>query len=384
MIYLDHAATTYVYPAVKNEVLKWYAPERVGNPGSIHTQGVLAAKAIEKAREQVAKMINASSTEIYFTSGGTESNNTWTHCLKRHIVITTKLEHHSISEVVEHGTVSSAYISPIYVEIDHTGKVDLKDLERLLQRYNDAVGAVSVMWVNNELGTVNPMKEIGALCKKYGVYLHTDAVQAAGHVRIDVKECNVSMLSMSAHKFGGPLGVGVLYISNKIHKKPLIFGGGQERGQRGGTENVPGIVGTGLAAEITAKYLPEYQERWKRQRDMFISVLGEQNNLFGQFRINGNPAYNSNNIISLTIPGVESESLLLLLDKEEIYVSAGSACSASSSSPSHVLMGIGISEVDAASTIRISMGVETTDEELCKAAEAIVRNVKRLKALYPN
>ena len=382
MIYLDHAATTYVYPAVKNEIMKWMQPDHVGNPGSIHTQGSNAFHAIEVARKQVADLINADPSEIYFTSGGTESNNTWIQCLKRHIIITTKLEHHSILEPVEHGIVSSAYVSPLFVDVDRTGRVKLEDLKRLLATNEGLVGAVSVMWVNNEFGTINPVEEIGLLCKKHNVIFHTDAVQAAGHTPIDVKKCHVDILSLSAHKFGGPLGVVVLYISSAIHKKPLILGGGQELGMRGGTQNVPGIVGTGLAAEITAKYIDSCMSRWKQLRDLFISIMGDKDNLYGQFQINGSKDHGTDNIISLTIPGVESESLLLLLDKEGICISAGSACSAGSSDPSHVLMGIGLSESYAASTVRISRGAETTEEEIKMAAEAIVRNAKRLKALY--
>lgn len=236
------------------------------------------------------------------------------------------------------------------------------------------------MWVNNELGTVNPMKEIGTLCKRYHAVFHADAVQAAGHVNMNVKDCGIDFCSMSGHKFGAPLGVGVLYISNSIRKSPWIIGGGQENGMRGGTENVPGIVGIGKAAEIVTERLQNWKLRWGLLRDTFLTDLGLR--MPGEFYINGDNEDYSSNIISLTIPGVNSESLLLLLDQLDIYLSAGSACSAASAKSSHVLRGIGMSDEDAACTVRISMGFDTTVDDMREAAETIAEVSYKLKSMY--
>lgn len=382
MIYLDNAATSPIFPEVLEAMLPWFQPERVGNPGSIHTQGSNAHNAIEQARGQVARMIGANPAEIFFTSGGTESNNTWLQCAKdkvvrKPIILTTEVEHHSVTEPIEH----SVYHRAEYVKVYHDGSVNLEDLERLLQLHREEVGGVSIMWVNNELGTVNPIKEIGTLCKKYNVLFHSDAVQAAGHVAMDVHDCGVDFLSLSGHKFGAPLGVGVLYINSSVHKCPLIVGGGQEHEMRGGTENVPGIVGIGRAAEIVTDRLTVNKQLWGYYRSTFLTELSKE--MYGEFKINGDTENYTSNIISMTIPGVNSESLLLLLDQQDVYISAGSACSAASSEPSHVLRGVGISDEDAACTVRISMGFEPSYTDIVQAAKTIADTVHRLKSMYP-
>ncbi len=376
MIYLDNAANAPVLPEVLEAMLPWFRFDHVGNPGSIHAQGAKARRAVDKARKQVADMINADPSEIFFTSGGTESNNVWLKCFDGDMVLTTELEHDSILEPLA----NSHSVAAQFVKVHPDGKVDLDALEYTLKHTRNTGRAVSIMWVNNELGTVNPIKEIGELCRKYHSFFHTDAVQAAGHVAIDVKECNIDTLSLSGHKFGAPLGVGVLYINSTVHKHPLIAGGGQENGIRGGTENVPGIVGLGKAAEIVTERLPEWRLRWSKLRDAFLTNLS---GLLGEFYINGGAENYSSSIINLTIPGVNSESLLLLLDQRGICLSAGSACSASSAELSHVLKGIGMSDEDAASTVRISMGVNTTLDEMCVTANAIVEAAHRLKSMYP-
>lgn len=379
MIYLDHAATTPVHPEVLKQMLQWLQPDHVGNPSSIHSQGVRAHQAIEKARRQVARMINADPPEIYFTSGGTESNNAWIKNLNRHIIITTKVEHHSILEPVEKCVISAAYARPIFVKVDIAGAVDLEDLKAKLDQYHGIVGAVSVMWVNNELGTINPIKDIGTLCKTYNVPFHVDAIQAAGHVPMDVKACHIDMLSLSGHKFGAPMGTGILYIRSDIPKKPFIYGGGQECGIRGGTENVPGIVALGAAAELVVKNLSLWRDKWQSLRKIFFDSLAIHM-APDEYSINGgdNTALN---IISLTVPGVNSEAMVLRLDQDDICVSAGSACSAGSPNPSHVLMGVGLPEELAASTIRISMGTDTTADEMRTAAKAIAAAAKSLKSM---
>lgn len=379
MIYLDHAATTPVHPEVLKQMLQWLQPDHVGNPSSIHSQGVRAHQAIEKARRQVARMINADPSEIYFTSGGTESNNAWIKNLNRHIIITTKVEHHSILEPVEKCVISAAYARPIFAKVDIAGAVDLEDLKAKLDQYHGIVGAVSVMWVNNELGTINPIKDIGTLCKTYNVPFHVDAIQAAGHVPMDVKACHIDMLSLSGHKFGAPMGTGILYIRSDIPKKTFIYGGGQECGIRGGTENVPGIIALGVAAELVVKNLNVWRDKWQLLRKVFFDSLAIHMEP-DEYSINGenNTALN---IISLTVPGVNSEAMVLRLDQDDICVSAGSACSAGSPNPSHVLMGVGLPEELAASTIRISMGTDTTADEMRTAAKAIAAAAKSLKSM---
>ena len=377
MIYLDHAANTPVFPEVLNAMLPWLQPSQVGNPGSIHTQGVKARKAIDEARQQVAKMLNAHPSEIFFTSGGTESNNAWLKCFSGDLVLTTELEHDSVLEPLA----NSPWIATQFVRVNSDGSVDLHSLEYSLQHTRNTGRAVSIMWVNNELGTVNDMKRIGELCRQYHSFLHTDAVQAAGHVPIDVKECNIDALSISGHKLGAPLGVGVLYLNSSVHKNPLIAGGGQERGVRGGTENVPGIVGMGKAAEIVTERSLTWQMEWAELRDRFITRVSSL--LSDKTRVNGPKSNYFSNIISLTIPGVNSEALLLMLDQRGICLSAGSACSAASSKPSHVLKGIGMSDEDAACTVRISMGYSTTEKEMSDTAYAIAECATQLLGMYP-
>ena len=361
MVYLDNAANAPVFPEVLEAMLPWLRPDHVGNPGSLHTQGVNAREAVENARRQVAKMIGADPSEVFFTSGGTEFEQCVVAKLWR------RLDFNNCSGTrFGSGTYVCALSSPLYQSPQKDGSVDLNDLERFLSDAHTAESnylprdgrstAVSIMWVNNELGTVNPIKETGTLCKRYHAVFHADAVQAAGHVNMNVKDCGIDFCSMSGHKFGAPLGVGVLYISNSLRKSPWIIGGGQENGMRGGTENVPGIVGIGKAAEIVTERLQNWKLRWGLLRDTFLTDLGLR--MPGEFYINGDSENYSSNIISLTIPGVNSESLLLLLDQLDIYLSAGSACSAASAKSSHVLRGIGMSDEDASCTVRISIGVQ--------------------------
>ena len=376
MIYLDNAANAPVFPEVLDAMLPWLRPDHVGNPGSIHTQGKRAREAINKAREQVAHMIGADPTEIYFTSGGTESNNAWLKGFKGRYLFTTEVEHDSVLEPLY----QNDRACPVnHLELNKDGSVNLEEFEQLLSEFDNTGDAASIMWVNNELGTVNPMKKIGALCKKYNMLFHADAVQAAGHVPMNVKDCGIDFCSLSGHKFGAPLGVGVLYISRSVDKLPWILGGGQENGLRGGTENVPGIVGIGKAAEIVTSRLSDWMSRWNVLRYNFLTALAIK--MPNGFHVNGSENSTSN-IISLTIPGVNSESLLLLLDQQDIYLSAGSACSAASSKSSHVLKGIGLLDEDAACTVRISIGYETTVEEMVKVADAIVDVSARLKSIF--
>ena len=377
---LDNAATSPLAPGVYEAMDEWYQKRNIGNPGSLHTNGVRARKAVENAREQVAALINANPDEIYFTSCGTESNNTWFRLLMRGDdlcqVYTSRIEHKSILEPLA----ESDFVIPTKVKVDKNGVVDLNYMKEWLKLPKRTPTSVSVMWVNNEIGTVEPIREIGELCQEHSVLFHTDAVQAAGHVPIDVKANYIDALSMSGHKFGAPLGIGALYISDKVRTNtPLIVGGGQERGLRAGTENVPGIVGMGVAAEYAMRTLDDHRDMWKTYRELMLEGLSEL--LPGQFTVNGGDKFS--NILSLTFPGAQSESLLLLLDQEDVYVSAGAACSAGSGSPSHVLTAIGLSDALAACTIRISMGFDTTRSEIVEATKKIAKCVERVKSFQP-
>jgi len=375
MIYLDHAANAPIHPEVLDAMLPWMSPDHVGNPSSLHTQGLNARHAIAYARSQVAELIGARPSEIYFTSGGTESNNTWIQCADGFRILASSLEHHSVTSPIENNHRFSLYT----ISSEPSGCVDMNDLEEHLTREHGTVGAVSVIWVNNEIGTINPIEEIGELCKKHGVLFHTDAVQAVGHVPVDVHQCNVDFLSLSGHKFGAPQGIGALYISNKVKRKiPLISGGGQEFGMRSGTQNVPGIVGLGKAAEIASKQLPIWQKKWRALRYHFLDALHSY--LDDPFQVNGGSPI-ADHIISLTIPGIYGESLLRMLDAKGICLSAGSACSANDDGPSHVLTGIGLTKDLALSTIRISMRTDTTIEELDETASSIGASVRKLKKL---
>lgn len=380
IIYLDNAATSPLAPGVYEAMDEWYQKRNVGNPGSLHTNGVRARKAIENAREQVAALINANPDEIYFTSCGTEANNTWFRLLMRGDdlcqVYTSRIEHKSILEPLA----ESDFVIPTKVKVDKNGVVNLDYMREWLRLPKPTPTSVSIMWVNNELGTVEPVREIGELCQDLSVPFHTDAVQAAGHVPIDVQANYIDALSMSGHKFGSPLGIGALYISDKVRTNmPLIVGGGQERGLRAGTENVAGIVGMGVAAEYAMRTLDDHRDMWKTYRELMLEGLSEL--LPGQFTVNGGDEFSS--ILSLTFPGVQSESLLLLLDQEDVYVSAGAACSAGAGSPSHVLTAIGLSDELAACTIRISMGFDTTRSEIVEATKKIAKCVARVKSFHP-
>lgn len=364
MIYLDNAANEPVLPEALDAMLPWLSPDRAGNPDSVHTRGVLARRAVEEARGQVAALINADPSEIFFTSGGTEANNMWFSLSGDQVVVTARTEHASVLRPLKIARKDIGLVAT-----DGDGVVSPDSVRRWLGTLRDtsSVG-VSVMWVNNETGAVNPIRFIAEICRSFGVHFHTDAVQAAGHVPIDVKADGVDALSISGHKLGAPMGVGALYLKGgSSHGRPLIIGGGQERELRAGTPNVPGIVGFGKAAEVALRRLDANLENWVVCRRAFLDGMDGSGRAY---RVNGG-AGAVPNIISLTLPGVHSESLLMLLDQRGVCVSAGSACGAASGKPSHVLKAIGLSNEDAACTIRISMGFDTTPEEMRLAAGAV-------------
>lgn len=367
LIYLDHAATAPVFPDVLDAMLPWFDRENVGNANSSHTQGLNAKSAIESARKHVAELINADPEEIFFTASGSESNKLWMEDLQNRTFFTSKIEHNSLYNALS--KVRNYRVLPT----DSDGVLDLDYLECKL-KHSRIRPTVSVMWVNNELGSINPMKEIGKICRKYGVLLHTDAVQAVGHIQVDVKAADLQYLSLAGHKFGAPLGVGALYVSKYApNYSSIAFSRG--------TPNVPGIVGLGMAAVDVAYMLPDLlkHDHWEVLRHMFETTLRRW--MPCDYRINGGNNV-SENIISITIPGVNAEALTMYLDKADIYVSTGAACNSNSGQPSHVLTNIGMSYDDAMSTIRISTGYDTKFEDVIQAAEVISKSVKEIKAIH--
>lgn len=377
MIYLDNAATTAVAPEVLAAMMPYFTQD-YGNPGSIHTMGSKTREAVEYARKQVADSIGAKPYQIIFTSGGTEANNMVIHGvqmkdrfdLERPIALTSAVEHPAILNAMKEEFLT------IKVPVDDTGIVDIKDVYKKISLPSRPIDFVSIMMANNELGTFNNIAEIGVLCREYNIPFHTDAVQAFGSVPIDVNAMNLDFLSASAHKFHGPKGVGFLFARHPEKLKPLVFGGGQESGRRSGTENVPGIIGLGKAAELAAEGVGSHN-KWMEYAQSIL-VKGLQEHLGNTFWINGSPQPYSKTV-SLRFDCVDGESLVLMLSSAGIMVSAGSACASHEANPSHVLKAIGLSDLEARSSIRISMSKYTTEQEIMDAVHAISTCVKTLR-----
>ena len=373
-IYLDHAATTQPAPEVVQQMLPWLSG-RYGNPSARYQLGQEADRCIAGARKQVAALIGADEGELYFTSGGTESDN-WVlrACLsdrqdgKRHI-ITTGIEHHAILNTCARIEKEGAKVS--YVMPDSEGRVDVRDIEREIQE--DTV-LISVMYANNEIGTLQPVREIGLLAAEYGIPFHTDAVQAVGHIPIDVKTLGITWLSASAHKFHGPKGCGFLYMRKGYELPSLLCGGAQERGLRAGTENVAGIAGMGAAARVCMAHMSGDQETVRRQRDYLIR--GVESAIPGA-RLNGHRRMRLPNNVNFSFSGLEGAALLLLLDQDGI----GAACNASSEKGSHVLTAIGAPEEYQRGTVRMTLGPETTREELDYVIERLKEHVFQLREM---
>lgn len=375
IIYLDNAATTQVSQCVLDAMLPYFT-NAYGNAGSIHTMGMDAAKAMQRAREQCAKPINADPNDIIFTSGGSEANTLAIVGLAKHLesvgkthVITTQVEHPSVLEAMKHLFYKGFEVE--YLPLGKDGKLDISEFAKAIRKNT---GLVSVMAVNNETGNSYDIHKIGTKCKKYGILFHTDCVQAYGNMDIDVQRDCIDFLSVSGHKFHAPKGVGFLYAKRKELLQPIILGGGQEQNLRSGTENIPSIVGMGVAAEH-ANEDPARLQKNADKRKLFLSELTKE---LGDVRINGLP-HEGSRTINLLFDGVDGETLLLLLNNKGIFVSAGSACSAHSAVSSHVLTAIGLSDDEARSSIRVSFSVFTTNEEICEAAHAIADSVKKLQ-----
>ncbi|HXQ25318.1 MAG TPA: cysteine desulfurase family protein [Candidatus Acidoferrales bacterium] len=383
-VYLDYNATTPVDPAVLEAMLPFLG-ENFGNAGSVHTPGQRAHAAVDAARESVAALIGAKSSEIVFTSGGTEADNLAifgaiaASSKPRKHVITTAIEHHAIlhscDELVRQGI--DVTVVPVSRARGLQGVVDPEEIRRALR---PETVLISVMHANNELGTIQPIEEIGRIAAEAGVCFHSDAVQSAGKVPLDVNQLGVHLLSISAHKFCGPKGVGVLYVRTGTKVAPRFYGGHAERDRRPGTENVPGIVGLGKAAELARKLLPEDAARLRVLRDRLESSLLER---IPAAQVNGDRAHRVPNTTSLSFPGAGGEALLIALDLQGVACSTGAACSSGSTEPSHVLLAAGLSHDDARSSLRFSLGRPTTAADIDFALAVIPGVVERIRALSP-
>lgn len=380
LIYLDNAATTALRPEVF-ESMKPYFMENYSNPNSVYTFAQQSKKAVEEARETLAGILGAKTNEIYFTAGGSESDN-WAikGCMdafasKGKHMITTKIEHHAVLHTCEYLEQKGCEVT--YLNVDENGCISLEELEQAIRP--DTV-LISVMFANNEIGTIEPIREIGAIAKKHGVLFHTDAVQAFCHVPMQVDELNIDLLSASAHKFHGPKGVGFLYIRNGIKLGAYIHGGAQERARRAGTTNVPGIVGMAKAAELSVQTMEENSKKIAAVRDHLIErVLSE----IPYARLNGHRTHRLPNNVNFCFRFIEGESLLIMLDQKGICASSGSACTSGSLDPSHVLLAIGLVHEIAHGSLRLTLSEDTTMEEADYTADSLKGIVERLRSMSP-
>jgi cysteine desulfurase len=379
-IYMDNSATTPVRKEVLEEMIPYFS-EQYGNPSSIYTLGQESKVAVEKAREQVAKALGADNKEIYFTAGGSESDN-WAikgialrNKDKGNHIITTKIEHHAVLHTCDYLQKHGFDIT--YLNVDKDGLIDLEELKAAI---TDKTILISIMFANNEIGTIQPIKEIGQIAKERNIYFHTDAVQAIGNIKIDVKDMNIDLLSLSAHKFYGPKGIGVLYIKQGTKIDNLIAGGAQERNKRAGTENVPGIVGLGKAIELVYENLDEKNEKIIALRERLITKIQEN---IKYVRLNGHRTKRLPGNVNFCFRFIEGESLLLSLDMEGIAGSSGSACTSGSLDPSHVLLAIGLPHEIAHGSLRLSLGIYNTEEEVDFVVEKLIEIVDRLRKMSP-
>ena len=377
---MDYAATTPVHPEVVQAMLP-YLTERYGNPSSIHSFGQEARAAVEEAREKVASLIGARPDEIVFTGGGTEADNfalkgvAYALRGKGDHIVTSSVEHHAVLEVCKF--LEKEGFKVTYLPVDRYGMVDPEDVRRAI---TERTVLVSVMHANNEVGTVQPIAEISEIAHERGVYFHTDAVQTAGHIPVDVDELGVDLLSMSAHKLYGPKGVGALYIRKGTRIASFVHGGEQERGRRAGTENVPGIVGFGKAAELAESEREAEATRLSGLRDRLIEGILER---IDYVHLNGHPTRRLPNNVHISVEFVEGESMLLNLDLEGIAASTGSACSSGSLEPSHVLLAMGLSHELAHGSLRFTMGRWTAAGDVDRVLEVLPNVVSKLRAMSP-
>ena len=378
MIYLDNAASTQIQEEVLDSMLP-YLREQFGNPSSIHRFGRLAQKAITKARKQVAELINADPSEIFFTSGGTESNNASLYGIAKKNsgsrIITSLIEHDAILEPCKN--LEQEGFDVIYLPVNDLGMVDPYSLEKAL---DENTSLVSIMFGNNEVGTIQPISDLAKICKEKQIPFHTDAVQAIGKISIDVKELGLDLLSMSSHKINGPKGIGALYVKKGVSIDPIIFGGGQEKGLRSGTENVANIVGFGKACELARKNLTTNISKMKELRDYLSEkIIGE----IPSATLNGHPEKRLPNNIHLTFLGVNGEDLLIKLDEHGIAASTGSACSVQIQKASHVLQAMDFSHEQITGSLRLTVGISNTMEEMDETVRTLKGVVAELRAVSP-
>ncbi|HJB33564.1 MAG TPA: cysteine desulfurase NifS [Candidatus Blautia merdipullorum] len=379
-IYLDNAATTRTAQEVVDAMLPYFT-ESYGNPSSIYELGQRSKEAITKAREEIARVIGAKPEEIYFTGGGSEADN-WAikaayeaYKNKGNHIITSKIEHHAVLHTCQYLEKQGARVT--YLDVDENGMIDLDQLQKAI---TPETILITIMFANNEIGTIEPVKEIGMIAKEHGILFHTDAVQAFGQVPIDVDELNIDMLSSSAHKINGPKGIGCLYIRKGVKIRSFIHGGAQERKRRAGTENVPGIVGYGVAARMAAESMEERTKKEQELRDYFIRQVLEE---VPYTRLNGDPVKRLPNNANFSFRFIEGESLLIMLDMKGIAGSSGSACTSGSLDPSHVLLAIGLPHETAHGSLRLTLGADTTKEDLDYTLEQIKEIVAKLRNLSP-
>ena len=381
VIYLDHAATTATRPEVVEAMLPFFT-ENYGNPSSVYDLGAKNKSAVTQARETIAKSLGTDTPNIYFTAGGSEADN-WAivataeaYKNKGNHIITSKIEHHAVLHTCEY-LVKERGFEVTYVDVDENGKVKLDELKKAIR---PTTILITIMFANNEIGTIQPIKEIGEIAKEHGILFHTDAVQAYGQVPIDVDALNIDMLSASGHKLNGPKGIGFLYIRKGVKIRSFIHGGAQERKRRAGTENVPGIVGLGKAVEIAVNTMEERTKKEIELRDYLIDrVLAE----VPYTRLNGDRYDRLPNNANFSFQFIEGESLLIMLDMAGICGSSGSACTSGSLDPSHVLLAIGLPHEIAHGSLRLSLGDENTKEEMDYVIEKVKGVVDRLRAMSP-
>lgn len=379
-IYVDNAATTKMNAAVAEEMIP-FMTEYYGNPSSIYLEGREAKRAVEKSREQVAKAISAEPKEIYFTGSGTEADN-WAvrsaasaYSNKGKHIITSSVEHHAVLHTCQ--DLEKQGYEVTYLPVDKYGRVSVEDLRNSIRP--DTI-LVSIMFANNEIGTIMPVKEIGAVCRENGVLFHTDAVQAIGMCKIDVEELNIDMLSLTAHKFHGPKGAGALYVRQGVKLTPFITGGAQERGKRAATENVPGIVGLGKAIELAAENIPERQKKLSELRDYYIEKVL---NKIPYSRLNGHPKDRLPGNANISFQFIEGEGMLLRLDMKGISASSGSACTSGSLDPSHVLLAIGLKHEEAHGSLRVSFDETNTKEQVDYIVDELADIIELLRNMSP-
>ena len=377
MIYLDSAASTQIHEEVLQEMLPYFK-EQYGNPSSIHRYGRLAAKAIDTARKRIAELINAKQNEILLTSGGTESNNTALFGIMRQNMarqlITSDIEHDAILEPCKQ--LQKEGFDVIYLPVNNYGTVNI---ERLKSSITKETVLVSIMFANNEVGTIQPIKEIAQICKQHNILFHTDAIQAVGKIPIDVKELGVDLLSISSHKINGPKGIGALYIKNGTKLAPFILGGGQENGMRSGTENVANIVGFGKACYMAKENLDKNVIHMKNLRDHLTSRI---TNEISHVSVNGSMEKTPNNT-HFTFLGVNGEDLIIKLDEHGIAASTGSACSVKTQKASHVLLAMGFSHEQITGSLRMTVGLYNTISEIDQTVDILKKVIQELRSVSP-